>query len=290
MGSEQRIAAELGYSETVFVYDRAEARLRIFTPAVELPLAGHPLVGTSWLLDRTGAAPTVLRPPAGEVPTWQDADLTWIRARPEDAPDFDLVELDAAAEVEALAASPDGGGKTIAWAWIDEPAGLMRTRAFLPDFGIQEDEATGSAALRLCALVGRPSRSSRARHRCFTPAPLRTAGRCRRPGGARLALLLLARRLGREFLPLGSGHLADDKVTAVDLLLHLLQLGLALLILAFLGVFTPTVSPARRTTMPSRRTARGHRPGAAPRVPRRPRTGETTASRRDRCRTRPSAH
>ena len=155
-GAEQRIAAELGYSETVFVYDRAEARLRIFTPAVELPLAGHPLVGTSWLLHRAGDAPTILRPPSGEVPTWQDGDLTWIRARPEDAPDFDLVELGAAAEVEALAASPDGGGKTIAWAWADEAAGLMRARAFLPDLGVPEDEATGSAALRLCALVGRP--------------------------------------------------------------------------------------------------------------------------------------
>ena len=50
-------------------------------PSLELPLAGHPLVGTSWLLHREGPAPTVLRPPAGDVPTWQDADLTWIRAR-----------------------------------------------------------------------------------------------------------------------------------------------------------------------------------------------------------------
>ena len=155
-GSEQRIAAELGYSETVFVYDRADARLRIFTPAVELPLAGHPLVGTSWLLRREGPAPKVLRPPAGEVPTWQDADLTWIRARPEDAPDFDLVEVGSPAAIDALEASPNGGGKTIAWAWIDEPAGLMRARAFLPDLGIEEDEATGSAALRLCAAAGHP--------------------------------------------------------------------------------------------------------------------------------------
>jgi predicted PhzF superfamily epimerase YddE/YHI9 len=31
----------------------------------------------------------------------------------------------------------------------------MRVRAFLPDLGIAEDEATGAAALRLCAQVGR---------------------------------------------------------------------------------------------------------------------------------------
>lgn len=154
-GSEQRIATELGYSETVFVYDRAAARLRIFTPALELPLAGHPLVGASWLLHRDGPVPTVLRPPAGEVPTWQESGLTWIRGRPEDAPPFDLVELGSAEAIDALDGAPDGGGKTVAWAWIDQRRGLMRVRAFLPELGVPEDEATGSAALRLCAHAGR---------------------------------------------------------------------------------------------------------------------------------------
>jgi len=152
----QRIAADLGFAETVFVDDRAAARLRIFTPAMELPLAGHPLVGTSWLLHRDGLAPTVLRPPAGDVPTWQDDGLTWIRARPASAPDFDLVQLGSAALIDELDGSPDGGGKTVAWAWIDEGAGTMRVRAFLPDLGVPEDEATGSAALLLCEAAGRP--------------------------------------------------------------------------------------------------------------------------------------
>lgn len=152
----QEIAADLGFAETVFVDDRATARLRIFTPTMELPLAGHPLVGASWLLHRDGPAPDVLRPPAGEVPTWQDDGLTWIRARPETAPDFDLAQLDSAAVIDALEGSPDRGGKTVAWAWIDEDAGTMRVRAFLPDFGVPEDEATGSAALLLCEAVGRP--------------------------------------------------------------------------------------------------------------------------------------
>jgi predicted PhzF superfamily epimerase YddE/YHI9 len=155
-GAEQAIATELGYSETVFVYDRAEARLRIFTPSLELPLAGHPLVGTSWLLHREGPPPAVLRPPAGDVPTWQESGRTWIRAHPEDAPPFDLVQLGSAAAIDALESSPDGGGKTVAWAWADEAAGVMRVRAFLPEFGVPEDEATGSAALRLCAHAGRP--------------------------------------------------------------------------------------------------------------------------------------
>ena len=42
----QRIATELGYSETVFI-DVDARRVRIFTPADELPFAGHPLVGAA---------------------------------------------------------------------------------------------------------------------------------------------------------------------------------------------------------------------------------------------------
>jgi predicted PhzF superfamily epimerase YddE/YHI9 len=152
----QAVAADLGFSETVFVEDRGAARLRIFTPSVELPLAGHPLVGTSWLLHREGPAPDVLRPPAGEVPTWQDGELTWIRARPGDAPHFDFVQLGSADEVERLTAAPDGGETTVAWGWIDEAAGSVRARAFLPGYGVPEDEATGAAALRLCAHAARP--------------------------------------------------------------------------------------------------------------------------------------
>ncbi len=53
-GLMQTIAAELGLSETVFVQKATNpahsARIRIFTPAVELPFAGHPTVGTGVLL------------------------------------------------------------------------------------------------------------------------------------------------------------------------------------------------------------------------------------------------
>ena len=63
----QAVAADLGFAETVFVADRRRGEIRIFTPEVELPLAGHPLVGTAWLLREVGAPVEVLRPPAGEV-------------------------------------------------------------------------------------------------------------------------------------------------------------------------------------------------------------------------------
>src|SRR5215468_2465271 len=55
----QRIANEMNLSETVFVLpsDKALQRLRIFTPRRELPLAGHPVVGTWNLLARLGIVP-----------------------------------------------------------------------------------------------------------------------------------------------------------------------------------------------------------------------------------------
>lgn len=56
----QNIAAELNFSETAFVLDSdrgALRRLRIFTPRQELPLAGHPVVGTWTVLAKTGVVP-----------------------------------------------------------------------------------------------------------------------------------------------------------------------------------------------------------------------------------------
>lgn len=58
----QQIAREFNLSETTFVLpstsDGATYRVRIFTPGVELPFAGHPSVGTAWLLARLGRIPT----------------------------------------------------------------------------------------------------------------------------------------------------------------------------------------------------------------------------------------
>jgi trans-2,3-dihydro-3-hydroxyanthranilate isomerase len=55
----QAIAKEMNLSETVFVLpsEKALKRLRIFTPTQELPLAGHPVVGTWNLLARLGVTP-----------------------------------------------------------------------------------------------------------------------------------------------------------------------------------------------------------------------------------------
>jgi predicted PhzF superfamily epimerase YddE/YHI9 len=156
-GRRQPIATDLGFSETVFVDDPAGGGVRIFTPAAELPFAGHPLVGTSWLLARERTAVAVLRPPAGEVPTFLDGDeITWIRGRAEWAPEMAFRQLAEPAEVEALAGAPDGLDFVDCWAWEDEAAGRIRSRVFAPSYGIAEDEATGAAAVRLVSQLGRP--------------------------------------------------------------------------------------------------------------------------------------
>ena len=152
----QAVATELGYSETVFVDDVELGVMRIHTPASELPLAGHPVVGTAWLIARERDSCEMLRPPAGEVPTWQDGDLRWVRARPEWAPRMELIELASPEEVDALEQGPAPYGFSDCWAWIDEHAGLVRSRVFVVEEGIPEDEATGVAALRLCANLERP--------------------------------------------------------------------------------------------------------------------------------------
>src|SRR4051794_28168573 len=144
----QAVAHELGFAETVFVDDALSGRIAIFTPEAELDFAGHPSVGTAWLL----GAP-VLRPPAGEVPARVDGELAFVAARPEWGPAFELEQLASPAEVEAL--EPGGRGLLDAWAWIDEERGLVRARVFVDLIGIPEDEATGSAATKLAARVGR---------------------------------------------------------------------------------------------------------------------------------------
>ena len=60
-GELSRIALEINYSETAFVFppeDSANsARVRIFTPLHEIPFAGHPNVGTGFVLAQLGRVP-----------------------------------------------------------------------------------------------------------------------------------------------------------------------------------------------------------------------------------------
>jgi predicted PhzF superfamily epimerase YddE/YHI9 len=156
----QAVAAELGFSETVFV-DAIDptagvAVVRIYTPAAELPFAGHPTVGTSWLLARLGRGVGTLRCPAGDVLTWaDDDDRRWIRARASWVHRFVSVQLPDVAAVDADAPGAMGEPGRYVWAWEDEAAGRLRSRYFATDYGILEDEATGAAAVRMGGTLGR---------------------------------------------------------------------------------------------------------------------------------------
>ena len=152
----QAVAADLGFSETVFVDDSERGEIRVYTPAVEIPFAGHPMVGTAWLLNRERGRPSVLRPPAGEVPVRITEEWTYAAGHPEWTPAFEFVQLDSPVEVEVLDGSPRSDVEIGMWAWIDEDAGLVRERVFAEPFGIPEDEATGAAAIALTARLGRP--------------------------------------------------------------------------------------------------------------------------------------
>ncbi|WP_377273180.1 PhzF family phenazine biosynthesis protein [Peterkaempfera sp. SMS 1(5)a] len=145
------LARTLGYSETVFVDDPADGVIDIYTPSLRLPFAGHPCVGAAWLL-RTPQLVTA----AGVVRTRFDGDVTWIEARPEWAPPRTLRQYASPAEVDALEVPPPGEWIYV-WAWQDEPSGLVRARAFPGrGDGIDEDEATGAAALLLTGRLARP--------------------------------------------------------------------------------------------------------------------------------------
>jgi predicted PhzF superfamily epimerase YddE/YHI9 len=155
---QQRVATELGYSETIFVdlpaAGASTARAHIFTPTTELPFAGHPTVGLSWWLKNRGTPIKTLQVPAGVVQVEYEArpngEFTIIRARSEWAPDFSIYELDSVDAV--LGADPDDYSDDVehyVWAWIDRDAGTIRSRLFASHLGILEDEATGAAAVRI---------------------------------------------------------------------------------------------------------------------------------------------
>jgi predicted PhzF superfamily epimerase YddE/YHI9 len=150
----QRLAAQLGYSETIFIDlprpGASTAHAWIYTPATELPFAGHPTVGASWFLSSQGTPIRTLQVPAGIVQVGYDGDLTSVSARAEWAPEFaihGMASLDDLAAADPAEYSDDV--RHYLWTWIDKTAGAVRSRMFAADLGIPEDEATGAAAVRI---------------------------------------------------------------------------------------------------------------------------------------------
>jgi trans-2,3-dihydro-3-hydroxyanthranilate isomerase len=175
----QRIATDLGFSETIFLrwFDEPRPHARIFTPACEMAFAGHPLVGAAWLLLNLGPQdPRGIECAIGTIGITSDGDTTWIDlpgAQSVGPADVDLagwvnpramakvdmplryllVEVGTPAEVEQASVPVDGAGfdSIYLWAWAGEST--IRARFFIPAAGIPEDPATGSAAVALASLL-----------------------------------------------------------------------------------------------------------------------------------------
>lgn len=158
----QHLAAQLGYSETIFVdlpaAGATTAHATIHTPRTDIPFAGHPTVGASWWLRSLDMPIHTLQVPAGivQVSYTNTGDLTTISARAEWAPEFAIHDIESA---EALAAAdpidfPDDIAHYL-WTWTDRSSGSVRARMFASNLGVAEDEATGSAAMRMTDYLSR---------------------------------------------------------------------------------------------------------------------------------------
>jgi trans-2,3-dihydro-3-hydroxyanthranilate isomerase len=162
----QAIAREFNLSETTFPIRTsvpgADYRLRIFTPTNELPFAGHPSVGSAWLLHSIGritAGRVVQDCLAGVLPldvATDDVTLTGATPTIGDAIDTDVlcaaVGLDAAdvvADLARLTELSDGGPDRAGVAVLSWADGFAHARVFATGVGVPEDPATGSAALGL---------------------------------------------------------------------------------------------------------------------------------------------
>jgi trans-2,3-dihydro-3-hydroxyanthranilate isomerase len=90
----QAVAREMNLAETTFV-TKAEGdsySLRIFTPDAELPFAGHPTIGTAWVLRHLGrveGAELTQHSAAGATRVWADGKELWFERPGEASPDIE---------------------------------------------------------------------------------------------------------------------------------------------------------------------------------------------------------
>jgi trans-2,3-dihydro-3-hydroxyanthranilate isomerase len=98
----QPVAREMNLSETTFVTrcDGGSYEMRIFTPAAEMPFAGHPTLGTAWALRHLGYLDTerpVQRTAAGDTPVSIALDTVWLERTGTVGPDLEDVSFVAEA-------------------------------------------------------------------------------------------------------------------------------------------------------------------------------------------------
>jgi trans-2,3-dihydro-3-hydroxyanthranilate isomerase len=190
----QSLAREMNLSETVFALppeSGGDARIRIFTPLAELPFAGHPTLGSAFVLAETSEAPVIrLETGAGLVPVALEREAGKIRFGRMEQPIPSWQPFARAAELlEALGVESSelpvesyrNGPEHVFIALSSEdavaalkpdltalaalgPVGVncfagsgkrWKLRMFGPALGIAEDPASGSAAGPLAVHLGR---------------------------------------------------------------------------------------------------------------------------------------
>jgi trans-2,3-dihydro-3-hydroxyanthranilate isomerase len=194
----QALARETKFSETVFVLPTdadADVRIRIFTPAAEIPFAGHPTLGTAFVLggplqkavirletgagvvpvelEREGARIVFgrMQQPIPTVEPYRDADellgaLGVAESKlPVEVYDNGLrhVYVCLGSEDEVAALAPDfarlaRNGSAQTHSCFAGEGRRWKTRMFAPGGGVPEDPATGSAAGPLALHLARHRR------------------------------------------------------------------------------------------------------------------------------------
>jgi trans-2,3-dihydro-3-hydroxyanthranilate isomerase len=152
----QMLAREIAFSETTFVTDSGEDRysMRIFTPDQELPFAGHPTLGTAYLMVAEGrvTTPAIQTTTVGEVPVEIDLEegFGWMRQRP---PSFgaeftDRVAIARAAGLEPEDLHPDLPGQVVS-------TGLTPLLAPVRDLAtLRRAERDGRGTREVCQRAG----------------------------------------------------------------------------------------------------------------------------------------
>lgn len=149
------LAAEYGYSETVFVENLDQPELRVYTAQEEITFAGHALLGAAAAIsDVTNKEITTIRLREGEATVNRQGEVWWVSSALKTTPPWWLERLETQEQVTVDPPSPEWA-RTLIWAWTDEPAGRIRARTFAPEWGIPEDQANGSGAMRLAACLNR---------------------------------------------------------------------------------------------------------------------------------------
>lgn len=147
----QQLAKDCGLSEIVFINDIPSGNLSIYNPQDECPFAMHATLGAAWYISHVLHSPiSYIISGNVQTATWEKDDIVWVKARLDVIPQWNLRRMESPDEIENLDRNKLSEEKhLVVWAWLDKDKGTIRARTFASDWGIHEDEANGSGAMRL---------------------------------------------------------------------------------------------------------------------------------------------